>query len=49
VDQAGWYRDIVVPVEQTEPILFTLYWPQEDRWEGTNYTVQVRPVDGTTK
>jgi hypothetical protein len=38
----GWFRDIVVAAKQTEPILFTLYWPQEDRWEGTNYTVTVR-------
>jgi glucoamylase len=22
-------------------ILFTFYWPQENRWEGTNYTVVV--------
>jgi glucoamylase len=42
VDELGWFRDIVVAAKQTEPILFTLYWPQEDRWEGTNYTVTVR-------
>ena len=22
-------------------IVFTLYWPQEQRWEGVNYTVVV--------
>ena len=22
-------------------IVFTLYWPQEQRWEGRNYTVRV--------
>jgi len=22
-------------------VMFTFYWPQESRWEGTNYTVKV--------
>ncbi len=37
----GWTYDIDVGMQQTEPILFTLYWPQENRWEGQDYTVNV--------
>jgi glucoamylase len=49
VDEAGWYADIpsegVVGVDGQGPqILFTLYWPQSQRWEGENYAVQVLPA-----
>jgi hypothetical protein len=37
----GWTYDIEVGAQQTEPILFTLYWLSENRWEGQNYTVNV--------
>jgi glucoamylase len=49
VAQAGWFYDIVAGAEQTAPILFTLYWPGENRWEGTNYTVTIRPNGLETK
>jgi glucoamylase len=42
VAQSGWFYDIVAGAEQTAPILFTLYWLQESRWEGTNYTISIR-------
>lgn len=38
---AGYHADIAVPVEQTAPVSFTLYWLDEQRWEGRNYDVQV--------
>jgi glucoamylase len=41
LETLGWSYDIDVPVQQTEPILFTLYWPQENRWEGQNFTVNI--------
>ena len=46
VAAAGWFYDIAAGAEQTAPILFTLYWPQENRWEGTNYTINIRPTAG---
>jgi glucoamylase len=33
-----------LPSDQMPPgqhIAFTFYWPQEERWEGTNYSVVV--------
>jgi glucoamylase len=33
-----------LPTEQLKPgreITFTLYWSQEQRWEGTNYSVGI--------
>jgi glucoamylase len=44
VGPAGSFADVRTGAGQTEPILFTLYWPKEDRWEGVNYTVKVTPV-----
>jgi glucoamylase len=37
------YLDLQVPVEQREPIVFTFYWADPGRWEGTDYTVRVDP------
>jgi glucoamylase len=43
---SGYFADIPVPVEQTAPVSFTLYWLEEQRWEGRNYDVQVtRPAE----
>ena len=39
--QSGYFADIPVPAEQTAPVSFTLYWLDEQRWEGRNYDVQV--------
>jgi glucoamylase len=36
------YVDIPVPRGQTGPLVFTLYRPDEDRWEGRDYSVDVR-------
>ena len=42
VTHAGTYHaDIPVPREQTSPVSFTLYWLDEERWEGRNYDVLV--------
>ena len=29
------------PLEVGHEIVFTFYWPQEQRWEGTNYMIVV--------
>ena len=42
VTRAGYqHADIPVPREQTSPVSFTLYWLDEERWEGRNYDVLV--------
>jgi len=35
------FVDIGIPSEQRDPIRFTFYWPQEDRWEGRNFQVAI--------
>jgi glucoamylase len=37
----GSYVDIVTIPNQTGTIVFTLYWPGEDRWLGQNYSVAI--------
>jgi glucoamylase len=39
--ESGHYADIPIPAEQTAPVSFTLYWLDEQRWEGRDYDVQV--------
>ena len=44
VGAAGWFCDLEAPDGQEDAIVFTLYWPLEQRWEGENFTVPVRPA-----
>ena len=37
----GAFADIPVAADQTGSIVFTIYWPEEGRWLGRNYEVQV--------
>jgi glucoamylase len=38
---AGSYADLPTTPEQTGALSFTLFWPDEDRWEGRNFDVEV--------
>jgi glucoamylase len=38
------YADIQVAVTQNSPLRFTFFWPQENRWQGENYVVEVKPA-----
>ena len=42
VGLAGWFADFKAPAATDSAIVFTLYWPQENRWEGSNFTVPTR-------
>ena len=35
------FFDLPVPATQQLPVRFTLFWPEQDRWEGRDYTVCV--------
>ncbi len=35
------YADIPIGPQAPADLVFTLYWPQEDRWEGRNYEVPI--------
>jgi glucoamylase len=37
------FVDIDVPAAQPAPIHFTFFWIDDQRWEGRDYTVEVRP------
>jgi len=41
------FADISVPRDETSVIRFTFLWTDEDRWEGKDYTVQVRRQEAT--
>jgi glucoamylase len=41
VGYPGCFADIPTTPNQTGTIVFTLYWPQEDRWLGRNFSVAV--------
>jgi glucoamylase len=41
VGRPGSFADIQTAHDQTGSIIFTLYWPAEDRWLGKNYEVTV--------
>ena len=41
VGYPGCYADIPTTPKQTGTIVFTLYWPSEDRWLGKNYSVAI--------
>jgi glucoamylase len=38
------YADLQVPVTQNSPLRFTLFWPQDNQWQGQNYEVEVTPA-----
>ena len=35
------FVDLPIDPSQTAPIRFTFLWPDEQRWEGRDYTVEV--------
>ncbi len=41
VDSFGSFADITAAPGQTGSIVFTLYWPDSDRWLGRNYEVTI--------
>jgi glucoamylase len=41
VGYAGSFVDIPTTREQTGAVSFTLYWIEENRWEGRNFDVQI--------
>ena len=41
VGHAGSFADIPTTNEQTGSISFTLFWPMENRWDGTNHDVVI--------
>ena len=41
VGYPGSYVDIPTIANQTGTIIFTLYWPAEDRWLGKNISIAV--------
>jgi glucoamylase len=43
VGYAGSYADLSTTTEQTGALSFTLFWPEEDRWEGRNFDVAIEP------
>jgi glucoamylase len=50
VGRPGAFADIPTSAGQQGSIIFTLYWPEQDRWLGHNFEVsifEVKPVPGT--
>jgi glucoamylase len=43
VGYAGSYADLPTSPEQTGALSFTLFWPEEHRWEGRNFEVAIEP------
>jgi glucoamylase len=41
VGQAIFFADIATAAGQTGKIIFTAYWPAEDRWVGRNFEVEI--------
>ena len=41
VGYAGSYVDIDTPAGQTGKIIFTFYWPAQEKWLGRNFEVAV--------
>jgi len=40
-----WYKDIPQSmIEEPGTIVFTFYWPEADKWEGTNFTILVNSL-----
>jgi glucoamylase len=43
VGWAGSFADVPTAAEHTGQLSFTLFWPEENRWEGRNFDVQLQP------
>ncbi len=43
VGHPGSYADVIVGAEQTGCLIFTIFWPNENRWLGRNYEVAIHP------
>jgi len=43
VDSFGCFADIAAAPDQTDSLVFTLFWPDANRWLGRNYEVTVHP------
>ncbi|MEO6922529.1 MAG: hypothetical protein ABI142_01765, partial [Bryocella sp.] len=41
IGKPGAFADIETKSDMEGSIIFTLYWPDENRWLGRNYEVQV--------
>jgi glucoamylase len=41
VGYAGCYADIATAPGQSGKIVFTFYWPEQDKWLGRNFEVAV--------
>jgi glucoamylase len=41
VGRPGAFADLYTTDMQTGSIIFTLYWPEDDRWLGTNYEIDI--------
>jgi glucoamylase len=41
---AGSFTDLPTSAEHTGQLSFTLFWPEENRWEGQNFDVQLQPA-----
>ncbi len=41
VGYAGSYADIATTPGQAGKIVFTFYWPEQDKWLGRNFEVEV--------
>ena len=41
---AGSFTDLPTSAEHTGQLSFTLFWPEENRWEGQNFDVQMQPA-----
>jgi glucoamylase len=39
VGYAGSYADLPTSAQQSGMVSFTLFWPEENRWEGRNFDV----------
>jgi glucoamylase len=40
----GCFVDLSVKADQTGTIIFTMHWPEQDRWLGRNYEVAVHAI-----
>jgi glucoamylase len=36
------YVDLEIAADETAPIVFTFHWREPDRWEGRNYTIEIK-------
>jgi hypothetical protein len=42
---AGHFADMETEPGQTAPVIFTMKWRLNDRWEGRNFEVRLDPVE----